>query len=76
MDRPGSGAVGIGAEIIVENYKLFAIDERWRPPLEACRALLRVATIPQVTCSSIHIAAPSSQVVALLLLKPGHSIQG
>ena len=25
---------------------------------------------------SIHIAAPSSQVFALLLLKPGHSIQG
>ena len=76
MDRPGSGAVGIGAEIHVENYKLFAIDELWRPPLEACRALLRVATIPQVICSSIHIAAPSSQVVALLLLKPGHSIRG
>ena len=76
MDRSGSGAVGIGAEVDVTNYELFSIAERWRPTLEACRALLRVATITQVTCSSIHIAVVSSQVFALLLLKPGHSIQG
>ena len=34
---------------------------------------LRVATITQETCSSIHIATALSQVFALLLLKPGHS---
>ena len=75
MDRPGSEAVGIGAEADVKNSELFASAERWRPTLEACRAALRVATITQGTCSSIHIAAASSQVFALLLLKPRHSIQ-
>ena len=76
MDRPGSEAVGIGAEADAKNSELFASAERWRRTLEALRAALRVATITQWTCSSIHIAAPSSQVFALLLLKPRHSIQG
>ena len=76
MDRPGSAAVGIGAEADVNISELFASTERWRLTLEAWRAALRVATITQGTCSSIHIAAPSSQVFALLLLKPRYSIQG
>ena len=76
MDRPGSKAVGIGAEADVKNSELFASAERWRPTLEACRAGLLVATITQGTCSSIHIAAALSPVFALLLLKPRHSIQG
>ena len=76
MDRPGLEAVGIGAEADVKNSELFASAERWRPTLEACRAALLDATITQGICSSIHIAAASSQVFALLLLKPRHSIQG
>ena len=76
MDRPGSEAVGIGAEANVKNPELFASAVRLRPNLEACRAALHVATITQVTCSSIHIVAPLSQVFTLLLLKPGHSIMG
>ena len=60
MDRPGSEALGIGAEADVNNSELFASAERWRPTVEACRAALHVATIPQVTCLSIHITAPSS----------------
>ena len=76
MDRPGSEAVGIGAEADVKHSELFASAERWKPTLEACRAALRVATITQGTCSSIHIAAASSQVFTLLLLKPRYSIQG
>ena len=68
MDRPGSEAVGIAAEAGVKNSEL--------PTLEACRAALLAATITQGICSSIHIAAASSQVFALLLLKPRHSIQG
>ena len=76
MDWPGSEAVGIGAEADVKHSELFASAERWRPTLEACRAALRVATITQGICSAIHIAAASSQVFALLLLKPRRSIQG
>ena len=34
MDRPGSEAVGIGAEADVKNSELFASAERWRPTLE------------------------------------------
>ena len=60
MNRPGSEAVGIGAEADVKNPELFACAERWRPTLEGCCAALHVATIPQVTCLSIHIADPSS----------------
>ena len=75
MDQPGSEAVGIRAEADVKKSELFASAERWRLTLEAWRAALHVATITQGTCSSIHIAAPSSQVFSLLLLKPRHSIQ-
>ena len=35
MDRPGSEAVGIGAEADVNISELFASAERWRPSLEA-----------------------------------------
>ena len=35
MDRPGSEAVGIGAEADVKNSELLASAERWRPTLEA-----------------------------------------
>ena len=45
MDRPGSEAIGIGAEADVKVSELFASAERWRPTLEASRAALRVATI-------------------------------
>ena len=75
MERPGSEAVGIGVEA-EKNSELFTSAERWRPTLEVWRAALRVATITQRTCSSIYIAAASSQVFTLLLLKPRHSIQG
>ena len=76
VDRPGSEVVGIGAEADVKDSEFFASAERWRRTLEAWRATLRVATTTQGTCSSIHIAAPSSQVFTLLLMKPRHSIQG
>ena len=55
MDRPGSEAIGIGAEANVKNSELFASAERWRPILEACHVLLHVATIPQVTCLLLYI---------------------
>ena len=34
MDRPGSEAVGIGAEADVNISELFASSERWRPTLQ------------------------------------------
>ena len=76
MNRPGSEALGIGAEADVKKSELFASVEHWRPTLEACRGSLLAATIAQGICSSIHIAATSSQVFSYLLLKPRHSIQG
>ena len=45
MDRPGSEAVGIGAEADGKLSELFASAEHWRPTLEALRAALRVATM-------------------------------
>ena len=35
MDRPGSKAVGIGAEADVKISELFASADRWKPTLEA-----------------------------------------
>ena len=35
MDRPGSDAVGIGAEADVKTSELFVSAEQWRPTLEA-----------------------------------------
>ena len=48
MDRPGSEAVGIGAEV--------ASAERWRPTLEAWRATLHVATKTQGTTAELSIS--------------------
>ena len=77
MDRSGSEAVDIGAEADVQNSDLFASADRWRSTLEARRASPHVATITQGTCMFVNPhRAPSSQVFALLLLKPRHSIQG
>ena len=42
MDRPGSEAVGIGAEAYGKLSEIFACAEHWRPTLEALRAALRV----------------------------------
>ena len=65
MDRLGSEAVEIG--ICQRRAKALETDVGG----VTCDAL-HVATITQEACSSIHIAAPSSQVFALLLLKPRH----
>ena len=56
MDRPGSEAIGIGAEADVKNSELFASAERCRPTLEALRAALRVATITQGTTAELSIS--------------------
>ena len=71
MDRPGSKAVGIGTEAHVQMSELFASAGRWRPILRREGAALHVATITQGTCSSIHIAAPSSHLFALLCCSLG-----
>ena len=47
MDRPGSEAVGIGAEADVKIPELFVSAERWRPTSEARRAALRIAMVTQ-----------------------------
>ena len=76
MDQLGLEAVGIGAEVdktFLSYLPTESVGGRlWRRD----GAALGVATASQGTCLSIHIADPSSQTFALLLLKLRHSIQG
>ena len=68
MDRPGSEAVGIGAEADVKNSEFFASAERWRPTLEACRTVFRVATITQGTTAELSISMSTLAIRSLCRL--------
>ena len=69
MDRPGSEAVGIGAEADVKNSELFASAELWRPTLEACGAALHVATITQGTTAELSISMSTLATRSLCRLR-------